>query len=103
MKSRSASAAQVAQNKDFYMGILVSLAVIYAAGAETVAEELVREVGPKELLAIAKAEDDIALPDLRKTIRFLASRERSYRKVHTGNLMTRIDRQGNEEFDKEKR
>ena len=58
----------------FYSGVLAALAIVYAAGEETTAEEIVRAVGSARLLSVAKQEDDMCLKDLRKTVRFLSSR-----------------------------
>lgn len=90
-RSKGGSVVTVRNDADFHMGVLVSLAVIYANGQEVVAEELVNAVGPKELLRLAKKENDIALPALRKTVSFFRSRER--------NLFRRIDRPSNDQFD----
>ena len=57
----------------FFLGVLVALGCVYAQDAEVCAEEIVWTVGAASLLRVAKAEDDMCLPDLLKTIRFLRS------------------------------
>lgn len=52
-------------------GVLIALAFVWQAGAETLAEEIVGDVGAKDLLRVAKNEQDCYLPQLRKTIAFL--------------------------------
>jgi hypothetical protein len=60
---------------DFYCGVMAALGVIYQAGEETLAEEIVAAVGASSLLRVAKREDDVWLPDLKATVRFLARRK----------------------------
>lgn len=60
-------------NDEFINGVLIALGCIYQHDAETLAEEIVTLIGASSLLRVAKANDDVYLPNLRKTIRFLKS------------------------------
>ena len=70
--------------RDSYLkGVLAGLGFVYAADAETLAEEIVSAVGPYALLRIAEINEDCYLPNLRRTIRFLERRKNAlaaYRK-----------------------
>lgn len=74
--SESERERKKAWSDGFHSGVLAALACVYDAGQEVVAEEIVAAVGAAALLRIAKREDDMCLKDLRKTVRFLASRAR---------------------------
>lgn len=52
-------------------GVLIALAMVYDAGIETLAEEIVGTVGADDLLRVAIREKDYKLKDIRKTIAFL--------------------------------
>jgi hypothetical protein len=52
---------------EFFCGVMSSLAIVYQADAETIAEEIVRATGASELLRVAKVNDDPWLTKLRKT------------------------------------
>ena len=56
---------------DFSCGVMVALGFIYDADQETLAGEIVSAIGASELLKVAKANDDIFLPNLRKTVNSL--------------------------------
>jgi hypothetical protein len=60
---------------EWLLGVLIALGCVYEAGAETIAEDIIKLVGPVGLLRVAKKEQDLYLPNLRKTIRFLKGRE----------------------------
>lgn len=60
---------------DFYCGVMAALAIVFDAGEETLAEEIVRSVGTLNLLRVAKREDDPWLKNLRATARELKRRE----------------------------
>ena len=62
---------------DFLCGMMAALGHIYEFGQETIAEEVVKAAGTAGLLRVAKANDDIFLPDLRKTVNTLRSRRRT--------------------------
>lgn len=67
----------MAPKKDeFLCGVLSALGCVYDLGQETVAEDIVKAVGASGLLRVAKVNEDIFLPDLRKTINFLTSQRR---------------------------
>ena len=53
----------------FFGGVLVTLAIVYEFDEETVAEEIVRRIGPSSLLRVAKVNEEPCLPRLRKTVR----------------------------------
>ena len=63
-------------NDEFINGILVALGVVYIHDAETLAEEIITLVGASALLRVAKDNDDVYLPNLRKTVRFLKERQK---------------------------
>ena len=52
----------------FMCGVLAALGVVYDYDEETVAEDIVKAVGASGLLRVARANEDIFLPNLRKTI-----------------------------------
>jgi hypothetical protein len=61
------------QSKDeFLCGVLIALGFVYEEGQATLAERIVAATGPYALLRVAKKNEDISLPNLRKTIRDLA-------------------------------
>ncbi len=62
------------KNDMFYHGVLAALAVVYEADAETLAEEIVREVGASDLLRVAQANEDPWLPNLQHTANYLKER-----------------------------
>ncbi len=68
MNAKSDSSAALTTDDHFHLGILVALGVVYAHDAETIAEEIVDACGAKELLRLAKQEEDPCLPHLRKTV-----------------------------------
>ena len=61
---------------DFLCGVMAALGQIYECGQETIAEELVKATGAVDLLRVARANDDIYLPNLRKTARELKRLDR---------------------------
>lgn len=69
-------ASMTSASNDFYSGVLAALGVVYLQDAETLAEEIVGTVGAKELLRVAKRNEDPWLPNLKATIRFLKDRDR---------------------------
>ncbi len=70
---------QRGNNDRFYEGVLCALAVVYEADGETIAETVVRTVGARELLSIARKIKDPWLSNLQKTIRFLKEQDRASR------------------------
>ncbi len=59
---------------EFLCGVLAALGFVYDAGEETTAEAIVSATGPYALLRVAKENEDIFLPNVRKTIYFLRGR-----------------------------
>ena len=59
---------------DFLCGVMAALGHIYEVGQETIAEEIVSAAGAAGLLRVANANDDIYLPNLRKTVNELRRR-----------------------------
>ena len=63
----------------FLLGVLIALGEIYAAGEETTAEAILRALGPKDtnrMVLVAHREEDMSLPNLRATVRFLKATAR---------------------------
>lgn len=55
-------------------GVLIALGIVYTSDADptsTLAQEIVGQVGPADLLRVAKKEQDCYLTKLRKTVRSL--------------------------------
>ncbi len=76
LSGRGKMTAKTANKDEFICGVLSTLGFVYAAGEETIAEEIVSSSHPYTLLRVARREEDIYLPNLRKTIRFLKQREK---------------------------
>ena len=57
---------------EFYSGGLLALGYVWMYGKESVAETIVRDVGPYALLRVAKKSEDIYLSKLRRTVREVA-------------------------------
>ncbi len=56
---------------EFLNGALIALGEVYAVDEESVAESIVKLIGPYALLRIAQNNEDAFLPNLRHTIRYL--------------------------------
>lgn len=76
MAGKRKRVTSAAEDDAFHIGICVALFVIYDAGAETIAEELVGACGADDLLRVARKNDEPCLRDLSKTIRTLRRNER---------------------------
>ena len=58
-------------------GVLIALAIIYSMDTDptsTLAQEVVGQVGARDLLRVARAEEDFCLPKLRATAKSLGVR-----------------------------
>ena len=64
-------AVKLSEDDHFHLGVLVSLAVVYSHGQDTIAEEIVGACDCRELLRLARQQRDPSLKSLRKTIAFL--------------------------------
>jgi hypothetical protein len=53
---------------EFHAGVLAALSVVYDSGHEQVAEEIVRNCGPRDLLAVAESGDYRHLSELRAAV-----------------------------------
>jgi hypothetical protein len=62
---------ELSDHENFHMGVLVALGIVYDFDHETVAAEIVSACGTKELLRLAKSQDDPCLKKLRATAREL--------------------------------
>lgn len=58
-------------------GALIAISCL--RGEDTYIEEIVSTMGPAAMLRVAKKNDDMVLPDVRKAVRDIRSRERFQR------------------------
>lgn len=63
----------------FLLGVLCALGHLYAHGEDTLAEEIIYATGKYALLRVAKKNEDLYLPNLRKSIRYLNEKHQRYR------------------------
>ena len=56
-------------------GVLIALAIVYARGADGIAEEIVIAVGPDAILARAEESEDYMLENVRRTVAFVKSED----------------------------
>lgn len=54
---------------EFYMGVLAALDLLLLHDQPVIAGEIIRNVGPKELMAVAKKEEYAFMPQLKKVYR----------------------------------
>jgi len=63
---------------DVFSGVLIALGIVYSMDSDptaTLAQEIVGACSPRDLLRVAKAENDCYLPLLRRTVRSLEKRK----------------------------
>jgi len=59
----------------FSAGVLAALGVVYDAGEDSLAEEIVYACGARETLRVAKAQGDPYLPSIKRTVKELSRRK----------------------------
>ena len=59
----------MSDNDDFYFGVLAALDIVLLHDQATVAREIIQNVGPRELMRVAVADEYAFLPQLRKVYR----------------------------------
>ena len=64
---------------DVTIGVLCALGVVYTAGEETLAEEILTACDGRECLRVAVENEDIFAPNIRNTLAFLAERRTALR------------------------
>ena len=60
---------QASAKDDFYMGVLAALDIVLLHDQGVIASEIINNVGPRELMAVAKADQYAFLPELKRVYR----------------------------------
>lgn len=60
---------KVSDKDDFYMGVLAALDIVLLHDQGVIAREIIQNVGPRDLMRVAKADEYAFLPQLRKVYR----------------------------------